>query len=60
MNPSMLSSLLDEDPNAAQKQNDFLLATPSEGDNKGIKIRIYLFSTPKFMSINIFKKSKVH
>lgn len=55
----MLSSLLDDEPNSATKRDDFLLPTPSEGDNKGIKIRVYLFSTPKFMNINIFKKAKV-
>lgn len=51
--------MLDEESTHQKKKDDFLLPTPSEGDIKGIKIRIYLFSTPKFININIYKKSLV-
>ena len=54
---SMLTTFID---NAKSSEQDFLLPTPQEGDTaNGIKIKIYLFSTPKFMCIHILKSSKV-
>ena len=45
--------------NIDENGSNFLLATPSEGDNKGIKIKVYLFSTPKMIEIFIYKKTQV-
>jgi hypothetical protein len=36
-----------------------LLPTPSEGDPNGIKIKIYMFSSPKMVEIYIFRKTSV-
>ena len=39
--------------------SNFLLPTPSEGDSNAIKIKIYMFKTPKMLEIYIFKKTIV-
>jgi hypothetical protein len=53
---SLLSTYID---NTNDSSADFLLPTPSEDDPAAIKIKIYMFSTPKFMQIYIYKKSSV-
>jgi hypothetical protein len=41
---SILSQLIDSNRDSSM---DFLLPTPADGDPTAIKIKIYLFSTPK-------------
>jgi hypothetical protein len=56
--PSALTSFLD-DSSKANSEGDFLLPIPSEGDPTAVKIKIYLFSTPKFINVTINKASKI-
>lgn len=55
-NFSLLTSFID---NSNESELDFLLPTPSDGDNNSIRIKIFLFSTPKFLCIHINRGSKV-
>ncbi|CDW71590.1 UNKNOWN [Stylonychia lemnae] len=53
---SLLTTIID---NNNENSHDFLLPTPSTGDSKAISIKIYLFTTPKFIQIYIYRKSQV-
>lgn len=51
-----MSAIID---NNKDSENDYLLPTPSDQDPHAIKIKIYLFSTSKFLEIFIYRKSLV-
>lgn len=51
---SSLTAFLD-DPK--ESEGDFLLPTPSDGDQSAITIRIYLFGTPSFLSVKISRRT---
>ncbi len=52
----MLTTMIDASKESA---NDFLLPTPSDGDSSAITVKVFLFSTPKCITVYIYKKSLV-
>lgn len=54
--PSVMSEQM---LNQQGSDNDFIIAPPADSDPSSVKTRIYFFSTPKFIEIQISKKNKV-
>ena len=57
--PAMTSQLSDFIVNSRESESDFLLTQPSDNDPNCIKIKIWFFSEPKGIDIQISKKNKV-